>query len=142
MDKVIEKIVAEMKNKGVSATKLESETEIGKNTIAVWKRGTQPTVDKLIKVIKYLGLSADELFDISPNENNLVDENEKKIFTDRELKSLERILGKLDYWLIGHLVSQYGEREIENVLTDASRMYNKLVRMNRQLENERCEDNV
>lgn len=66
MDEIIEKIVTEMKKQGISATKLETDTEIGKNTIAVWKRGTQPTVEKLIKVIKYLGLSADQIFEIEP----------------------------------------------------------------------------
>ena len=137
-----EQIVNIAKERNISVNKICKEAGITAQTFQNWKNGSQPTLDKAIKIIKYLDLSADELFDISPNENNLVDKNGKKIFTDRELKSLERIHGKLDYWLIGHLVSQYGEREIENVLTDASRMYNKLVRMNQQLENERCEDNV
>ncbi len=73
MEEIIEAIVKEMKSQGISATKLENETGIGKNTIAVWKRGTQPTVDKLLRVIKYLNMSADELFGIkkeTPEQEN------------------------------------------------------------------------
>ena len=70
MEEIIEAIVSEMKNQGISATKLENDTGIGKNTIAVWKRGTQPTVDKLFKVIRYLNMSADELFKLNKSNNS------------------------------------------------------------------------
>lgn len=108
MKEIVDKIVREMKNQGITAKKLEEDTQIGVNTIAVWKRGTQPTVEKLIKVIKYLGISADTLFEIN-TDNRTSDEKAleelrymRKVFNlildSDDIKDIHELaLGGIDY---------------------------------------------
>lgn len=93
MEEMIIKIVNEIKKQGLTASKVENETDIGKNTIAMWKRGTQPTVEKLIKVIKYLGMSADDLFNISINrDTKIVTVPSYTVDTSKDLKWIYKCL--------------------------------------------------
>lgn len=141
MEEIIDKIVNEMKKQRITATKLETDTEIGKNTIAVWKRGTQPTVEKLIKVIKYLDMSADELFEIQTHTTTKETKMKKNNFTESELESLEIVLGGLDIYLLGHLIKDCKTKNADDISEDIGRIYNKLVRI-RERENlgEKCNE--
>ena len=62
---IIEKIINELNTRGITGQELEKELNLGNRTISNWKRGTQPTLEKLIKVTKYLDISIDEILEIS-----------------------------------------------------------------------------
>lgn len=68
----IEEITKAMEQKKISAYQLEEDLGLSHSTISSWKRGTQPTIEKAINVIKYLGLSADEIFDIKPTKRTVL----------------------------------------------------------------------
>lgn len=85
--KIVNTIVFALHEKGISATKIENELGLGNNTISMWKRGTKPTVEKLIKVVKYLDISIDEIICDAPIKDNYICEvdeieNANKVFID------------------------------------------------------------
>lgn len=57
----IEKLLNELKKRKISKSELARSTEIGDSTIRSWEKGTQPTLDKLIKIANYLNITLDEL---------------------------------------------------------------------------------
>ena len=65
IDLIVNTILRTMKDKNITASKLERELDLGNRTISHWKNGTQPTLEKLIKVAKYLDISIDEILEIS-----------------------------------------------------------------------------
>jgi transcriptional regulator with XRE-family HTH domain len=85
----IEEILKVMNEKDINAYQLEEEVGLSHSTISSWKRGTQPTIDKAIRVIKYLGLSADEIFDIIPKETILNNSNLIPLTTVKHWKTKE-----------------------------------------------------
>lgn len=89
----IEKI---MKEKKITAYMLEKDIGLNQATFRGWKRGSQPAIDKLLLVIKYL--------DITPNEAlgydiRLMSDLEKDmIYKFRKLPELEQIkfIGRIE----------------------------------------------
>lgn len=57
----IEKLLNELKERKISKSELARRTEIGDSTIRSWEKGSQPTLDKLIKIANYLNITLDEL---------------------------------------------------------------------------------
>ena len=57
----IEKLLNELKGRKISKSELARSTEIGESTIRSWEKGSQPTLDKLIKIANYLDITLDEL---------------------------------------------------------------------------------
>ena len=57
----IEKSLNELKERKISKSELARSTEIGDSTIRSWEKGSQPTLDKLIKIANYLDITLDEL---------------------------------------------------------------------------------
>lgn len=68
MKEIIDKLFTIMDNKNITAYQVSKATGIGQTTISSWKNGSKPAIDKFIKVIQYIGISADELFELKPNE--------------------------------------------------------------------------
>lgn len=60
----IEVICEKMNEQGISIYKLCKDNDISQTTFQNWKNGSQPALDKAIRIIKYLNLSADEIFEI------------------------------------------------------------------------------
>ena len=94
---------------------MEEELNIGK-TIAFWKRGTQPTVEKLIKVIKYLGLSADSILGIQTNNTNVVSNRMINVTEKRLL--ISKYVSDLKY-IKNHLSILSGEDDTYEMIRDA-----------------------
>lgn len=67
---IVNTIVSEMKKQKITVSKIETDLNLGSNTISMWKRGTNPTLEKLIKVIKYLNISLDDRIKINKIDNN------------------------------------------------------------------------
>lgn len=57
----IEKLLNELKKRKISKSELARSTKIGDSTIRSWEKGSQPTLDKLIKIANYLNITLDEL---------------------------------------------------------------------------------
>ena len=55
------KYLNELKERKISKSELARSTEIGDSTIRSWEKGSQPTLDKLIKIANYLDITLDEL---------------------------------------------------------------------------------
>ncbi|WP_300808959.1 helix-turn-helix transcriptional regulator [uncultured Acetatifactor sp.] len=97
----IEEITKAMEQKKISAYQLEEDLGLSHSTVSSWKRGTQPTIEKAIKVIKYLGLSADEIFDIKPTKRTILTTTPPDYTTIRSdiewvIKTINYSLGESD----------------------------------------------
>jgi transcriptional regulator with XRE-family HTH domain len=67
----IERLLAELKDRKISKSELARSTEIGDSTIRSWEKGSQPTLDKLIKIANYLELTLDELCCYNAKNRNI-----------------------------------------------------------------------
>ena len=59
---LIEELLRIMNSKGIKPAQMERDTGIKQTTFIGWKKGAQPTADKLIKIIEYLDITPNELF--------------------------------------------------------------------------------
>lgn len=75
--KLIENIEKIMKTKGISAYQLEKDIGIRQTTFQGWKRGSEPSADKISKLLQYLKVTPNELFGYS--EVKELTENEKEL---------------------------------------------------------------
>lgn len=67
----IDIISESMQKQGITAYKLCKDIGMSQQTFSNWKDGKMPSVDKAIKIIIYLGLSADEIFGIKKTIDKL-----------------------------------------------------------------------
>lgn len=66
----IEKVKEELKKQGITRIELSRNTEITNSSIKNWENGKQPSLDKALKIAKYLNFSIDELNGIDIKSNN------------------------------------------------------------------------
>lgn len=100
----IEKIVNIMQERGITAYQLEKDTGILQSTFAKWKNGTQPTLDKFVKIINYFQVSADEILETN---NSALTENEKELlelFNQLPEREQIKFIGRLE-----DAVEKYGK---------------------------------
>ncbi len=93
----INRLLKIMEDKEISGYQLEKDTGIKQATLGKWKKGSVPTIDKLVILINYFQVSADELLG-TPIINNLT-ENEKELLEQfRKLSDREQIkfIGRLE----------------------------------------------
>lgn len=57
----LEKIINIAEERKIPLTIVCENAGLAKNTIANWKRGSEPSFTKVVKLLKYLDISADEL---------------------------------------------------------------------------------
>ncbi len=74
----IEYVSESMEKQGITAYRLCKDLGMSQQTFSNWKDGKIPSIDKAIKIIIYLGLSADEVFGIKKEQVNL-NEDEKQL---------------------------------------------------------------
>ena len=93
---VIDNIVKIMSEKGITAYKLEKDTGINAATFTHWKNGSQPTAEKLEKIIEYMKVSPNQIFGyeseafLTENEQELLEQFRK--LSDRDqIKFIGRI---------------------------------------------------
>ena len=94
---IIENVIRIMKEKGISVYKLEQDTGIRQQTFISWKKGTQPSADKIIKLIQYLEVSPNELFGYDPL-TFLTDNDREMLTLFKKLPEREQIkfIGRLE----------------------------------------------
>ena len=66
-------ILKEMEKQKISAYKLCKDLGMSQQTFSNWKDGKMPALDKAIAIVIYLGLSADEIFNITTEEKALIE---------------------------------------------------------------------
>ncbi|MEE0919200.1 MAG: helix-turn-helix transcriptional regulator [Lachnospiraceae bacterium] len=93
---IIEKLEEIMKKKKITAYQMEKDIGISQTTFSNWKKGRQPTVDKLIKILPYLEVTPNELFGYSQeqklNENEIELLKYFKLLPEREqIKFIGRV---------------------------------------------------
>lgn len=93
---VIQNIEKIMKEKGITAYKLEKDTGIKQATFQGWKRGSQPAADKIEIILKYLNVSANTIFGIT--EQELTEQEQELLTYFRALEPTDqaRELGRLE----------------------------------------------
>lgn len=72
----IELVLEELKKKKITQKQLCDEAGIKEQTFTNWKKGNIPNLESAMIVIKYLGLSADEMYGI---KNYELTEDEKEL---------------------------------------------------------------
>ena len=77
-----EKLDKVLKQKGLTLNKLAKGCEIAQSPTSRWKNGTMPNAETLIKICKYLDVSADYLLDLDETPP-------PPILTDQEKELLE-----------------------------------------------------
>lgn len=99
--KLIENIEKIMKTKGISAYQIEKDIGIRQTTFQGWKRGSEPSADKIIKLLQYLEVTPNELFgyettpELTENEKELL-ELFKQLPEREQIKFIARLEDKID----------------------------------------------
>lgn len=94
---IIDNIVKIMENKGITAYRLEKEIGINQTTFSNWKKGKQPSIDKIYKIITFLEVTPNELFGYKTEDS--LTENERELLEQfRKLPDREQIkfIGRLE----------------------------------------------
>lgn len=99
--KLIENIEKIMKIKGISAYQIEKSIGIKQTTFQGWKRGSEPSADKIIKLLQYLEVTPNELFGYSEIINLTDNEKEmlnlfKQLPEREQIKFIARLEDKID----------------------------------------------
>lgn len=77
---IIEKIQKILDERGITPYKMCKETGIGTATYSSWKtKGTQPQIDKVIKIAEYLEISLDELAGIKKKEKREITKKQEEL---------------------------------------------------------------
>ncbi|MSA03728.1 helix-turn-helix domain-containing protein [Lactonifactor sp. BIOML-A3] len=85
---LIDNIERIMEEKKISKYKLEKDTGIKQSTFQGWKRGSQPTADKISKLLSYLNVTPNELFGYDTKELN--NEEKELLFYFKELPDISK----------------------------------------------------
>ncbi len=100
-----------MKERNISGYQLEKDTGIKQATLGKWKKGSLPTIDKLMILLNYFQVSADELLGLG--QKSTLTENEKELLElFQKLPDREQIkfIGRLEE-AVNNMTSQYRELE-------------------------------
>ena len=69
-EKFIENLTKKIKEQGITKTKLAKEVGIPESTIRMWEKGSEPTIDKVIKISRYFAVPIAELLGIEEHYEN------------------------------------------------------------------------
>lgn len=67
----IETLEKELKDRGITLSKLAKEIKVSQAATSRWKYGSFPSIDVLKKICEYLNVSADYLLELKPPENDI-----------------------------------------------------------------------
>jgi transcriptional regulator with XRE-family HTH domain len=90
-----ETIIEISKERKIPLTQICKDVGIATTSFQNWKNGSQPTLDKVVKILQYLNLSADEVLGLN-NDNTLNINNLKNDLDDIQMiidTGLELIIG-------------------------------------------------
>ena len=92
----IEKLLEIMNERDISGYQLEKDTGIKQATLGKWKKGSLPTIDKLITLVNYFQVSSDELLGI--DISNLTENEQELLEQFRKLSDRDQIkfIGRIE----------------------------------------------
>ena len=103
---VIDNIIKIMEVKKITPYKMEKDIGIKQATFSSWKKGTQPTADKLERILKYIEVTPNEIFgydkpiSLSENEKELLDLF-KRLPEREQIKFIGRLEDKVSQFTQG-----------------------------------------
>lgn len=71
--RIIDRIEKIMNEKGITRYQIEKNVGIKQSTFKNWVNGTEPGVEKIVAILKYLEVSADEIFEINKSPLELTE---------------------------------------------------------------------
>ena len=83
-----------MNERDISGYQLEKDTGIKQATLGKWKKGSLPTIDKLVTLVNYFQVSSDELLDINIKSN--LTENELQLPSEALVEGSETSVATLE----------------------------------------------
>lgn len=87
-----ENIVALRKKRGLTQEKLAEVFEVSRQSVTKWESGeSEPSIDKLIKLSKYFGVSVDELI-----QETQIEEKSLNKYDKESLNMIQEIIGQLN----------------------------------------------
>lgn len=114
----LEEILHERKS---NVTQLAKETGLTQQTIASWKTGRKPSIDKVKIICEYLNISADYLLELEPQKPDTLSETEKRLI--QYFRRIDDDVGKdLILEVAKREASRYGppkEKETEEKLSNS-----------------------
>lgn len=94
---LIDNIENVMSTKNITAYQLEKAGIVKQTTFSSWKKGTQPALDKIIKLMQFIDVTPNELFGYKTEDS--LTENERELLEQfRKLPDREQIkfIGRLE----------------------------------------------
>ena len=86
MESVLYRRIKELcQAKGITVAKLESDLGFSNSTIRKWDNNVSPSIDKIIKIAKYFGVSADYILGITD-----IQDSADVVINDRDIISFQR----------------------------------------------------
>ena len=95
---IIENLLNIMDQKGITAYKINKDIGIKPSTFTAWKNGSQPTIDKIIRIVQYLEITPNELFGYTENKPDLTENEKEMLELFQKLSDREQIkeIGRLE----------------------------------------------
>lgn len=103
--KIINRLEIKMKEKGISAYKIEKDLGIKQSTFTSWRKGSEPSAEKIAEIIKYIGVSPNEIFGYNekdpkadPDQEQLTENEKEMLKFFRQLPEREQIkmIGRIE----------------------------------------------
>ncbi len=92
-----ESLIELMKAQNINSIDLQNYTGIKESTFRAWKKGSQPSADKIILLAKYFNVTTDELLGLEPGMK--LSENDKElldIFHQLPEREQIKLIGKIE----------------------------------------------
>jgi len=82
--RIIDKIEKIMNERGITRYQIEKNIGIKQSTFKNWVNGTEPGVEKIVAILKYLEVSADEIFELKKEPLNFTLEEKQLLESYRQ----------------------------------------------------------
>jgi len=93
---VINRIIELLNEHGITQKQLEIDGIVKQSTFTSWKNGSQPALDKILKIIQYFELSPNEFFEYEETKINENDEELLKLFHQLSEREQIKLIGKIE----------------------------------------------
>lgn len=93
---IIDKILQLLNERGISQKQLEIDGIVKQSTFTSWKNGSQPALDKIIKIIQYFELTPNELFGYPDTKLSYNDQELLELFHKLPEREQIKLIGRVE----------------------------------------------
>ncbi len=93
---IIDKIMQLLNERGINQKQLEIDGIVKQSTFTSWKNGSQPALDKILKIIQYFELSPNEFFGYPDAELSDNDKELLELFHQLPEREQVKLIGKVE----------------------------------------------